>query len=588
MRPARHDRGGGARARHVGGRRCAAAYDLAMLDLDGVVYIGGDAVPGAPDTWRRPARRGCGWRSSPTTPPGRPTRSPSTCASSGVEAEDEDVVTSAQAAARVLRRPARRRRAGGRARAARACERRSPRPACEPVRRRGRRRSRSSPATARTCAGATIMRARGADPRRAAVGGQQHRPDHPDARSASRPGTASWSTMLRGFAGVEPVVAGKPERPLLDETVRRVGGDRPLMVGDRLDTDIEGATPRRARLAAGDDRRDRARRRWWRRRTGAAADVRRADLGRPARAARRRRARRRRRGIARRLDGRRSRTGGSAVDGRRRADGLVAGGRGARPGRTSTTPASRSTLDAPSTPRRAAGSLGRMSERPGPARAPTSPTARRPSRSAVPHRGRRAVDDGDRAPSRSSRTRPLEEHVGVFEAAHDRAAPRPRRADRPADRARLTRAAPTPPPRRRAGPPRAGPLARARQRADRRRAGAGVAARVATKPATGVDHRRRDRGRATTPTDPTTSPAAGTSSPARSRRSAGRASSVARPPLPRRRRLDRRLHRRAAAARAPREVVAVDVGYGQLAWSLQQDERVVVLDRTNVRDLTPS
>ncbi len=37
------------------------------------------------------------------------------------------------------------------------------------------------------------------------------------------------------------MVAGKPQRPLLDETVRRVGGDRPLMVGDRLDTDIEGA-----------------------------------------------------------------------------------------------------------------------------------------------------------------------------------------------------------------------------------------------------------------------------------------------------------------------------------------------------------
>lgn len=33
-------------------------------------------------------------------------------------------------------------------------------------------------------------------------------------------------------------------------------------------------------------------------------------------------------------------------------------------------------------------------------------------------------------------------------------------------------------------------------------------------------------------------------------------------------------------------VVAVDVGYGQLAWSLRQDQRVVVLDRTNVRDLT--
>ncbi len=34
-------------------------------------------------------------------------------------------------------------------------------------------------------------------------------------------------------------------------------------------------------------------------------------------------------------------------------------------------------------------------------------------------------------------------------------------------------------------------------------------------------------------------------------------------------------------------VVAVDVGYGQLAWSLRTDPRVMVLDRTNARDLTP-
>jgi 23S rRNA (cytidine1920-2'-O)/16S rRNA (cytidine1409-2'-O)-methyltransferase len=36
-----------------------------------------------------------------------------------------------------------------------------------------------------------------------------------------------------------------------------------------------------------------------------------------------------------------------------------------------------------------------------------------------------------------------------------------------------------------------------------------------------------------------------------------------------------------------REVVAVDVGYGQLAWSLRTDPRVRVHDRTNVRSLTP-
>ena len=36
------------------------------------------------------------------------------------------------------------------------------------------------------------------------------------------------------------------------------------------------------------------------------------------------------------------------------------------------------------------------------------------------------------------------------------------------------------------------------------------------------------------------------------------------------------------------EVVAVDVGYGQLAWPLRQDDRVTVHDRTNVRELTPA
>jgi 23S rRNA (cytidine1920-2'-O)/16S rRNA (cytidine1409-2'-O)-methyltransferase len=35
-----------------------------------------------------------------------------------------------------------------------------------------------------------------------------------------------------------------------------------------------------------------------------------------------------------------------------------------------------------------------------------------------------------------------------------------------------------------------------------------------------------------------------------------------------------------------REVVAVDVGYGQLDWALRQDPRVSVHDRTNIRDLT--
>ena len=36
-----------------------------------------------------------------------------------------------------------------------------------------------------------------------------------------------------------------------------------------------------------------------------------------------------------------------------------------------------------------------------------------------------------------------------------------------------------------------------------------------------------------------------------------------------------------------RKVYAVDVGYGQLAWSLRQDQRVVSMERTNIRHVTP-
>ena len=39
--------------------------------------------------------------------------------------------------------------------------------------------------------------------------------------------------------------------------------------------------------------------------------------------------------------------------------------------------------------------------------------------------------------------------------------------------------------------------------------------------------------------------------------------------------------------RGAAHVVAVDVGYGQLAWGLRQDNRVSILDRTNIRHLTP-
>ena len=55
------------------------------------------------------------------------------------------------------------------------------------------------------------------------------------------PGNGAMVQALIAATGLTPRVAGKPNRPLLDEAVRRSGASSPLVVGDRLDTDIEAA-----------------------------------------------------------------------------------------------------------------------------------------------------------------------------------------------------------------------------------------------------------------------------------------------------------------------------------------------------------
>jgi len=54
-------------------------------------------------------------------------------------------------------------------------------------------------------------------------------------------GNGSLVAALQHSSGVVPLVAGKPETPLMRESVERAGALRPIVVGDRLDTDIEGA-----------------------------------------------------------------------------------------------------------------------------------------------------------------------------------------------------------------------------------------------------------------------------------------------------------------------------------------------------------
>jgi HAD superfamily hydrolase (TIGR01450 family) len=55
------------------------------------------------------------------------------------------------------------------------------------------------------------------------------------------PGAGATLALLRAATGVTPEVAGKPERALLDSAAAAIGAGPYLMVGDRSDTDLDGA-----------------------------------------------------------------------------------------------------------------------------------------------------------------------------------------------------------------------------------------------------------------------------------------------------------------------------------------------------------
>ncbi|WP_246669995.1 HAD-IIA family hydrolase [Arthrobacter zhaoguopingii] len=61
----------------------------------------------------------------------------------------------------------------------------------------------------------------------------------PQARGIA-PGNGSLVAAVAAATGTRPVVAGKPEAPLFTTAARHLGSERPLVVGDRLDTDILG------------------------------------------------------------------------------------------------------------------------------------------------------------------------------------------------------------------------------------------------------------------------------------------------------------------------------------------------------------
>ncbi len=218
----------------------STSYDLAMLDLDGVVYRGDDAIPGAADALV--AARGEGLRLAYIT--NNASRTADTVAGKlrgmGMpDVGDDDVVTSAQAVAHLMSDAL---------------------PAGSPVLLIGGEGLRV-PLEQRglRCVGSlddgpvAVVQGFHADLgwqdlAEAAYAIQAGLPWYasntdmtvPTARGIA-PGNGSLVQAVRTATGAEPIVAGKPERALFDETIARVGGTHPLMVGDRLDTDIDGA-----------------------------------------------------------------------------------------------------------------------------------------------------------------------------------------------------------------------------------------------------------------------------------------------------------------------------------------------------------
>jgi len=55
------------------------------------------------------------------------------------------------------------------------------------------------------------------------------------------PGAGALVAAVETTTGVRAEVIGKPNRPIFRAALDRAGGGRPLMIGDRLDTDIAGA-----------------------------------------------------------------------------------------------------------------------------------------------------------------------------------------------------------------------------------------------------------------------------------------------------------------------------------------------------------
>ncbi|MFD4482623.1 HAD hydrolase-like protein [Streptomyces sp. NPDC058471] len=230
-----------ARTRPEGSRIVLSeAYDTALLDLDGVVYAGGHAIAHAVESLGT-ARSG-GMHLAYVT--NNALRTPDAVAGHltelGIPTGAADVITSAQAAARLVSEQvpagARVLVIGGEGLRVALKER-----GLEPVES-----ADDGPvAVVQGYGGPDMAWGRFAEACFAIARGVPWFASNtdltiPSARGIA-PGNGAAVEVVRIATGAEPQVAGKPLPPMHRETILRTGAERPLVVGDRLDTDIEGA-----------------------------------------------------------------------------------------------------------------------------------------------------------------------------------------------------------------------------------------------------------------------------------------------------------------------------------------------------------
>ncbi|MEU5206836.1 HAD hydrolase-like protein [Streptomyces pseudogriseolus] len=222
------------------GQALNEAYDTALLDLDGVVYAGGEAIGHAVPSLAT-AREG-GMRLAYVT--NNALRTPDAVAAHltelGIPAEAGDVITSAQAVARLIAEQvpqgSRVLVVGGEGLRVALRER-----GLVPVES-----ADDDPAAVvQGYGGPGLAWGRFAEACYAVARGVPWFASNTDLTIPSgrgiAPGNGAAVEVVRIATGAEPQVAGKPLPPMHRETILRTGAERPLVVGDRLDTDIEGA-----------------------------------------------------------------------------------------------------------------------------------------------------------------------------------------------------------------------------------------------------------------------------------------------------------------------------------------------------------